>query len=166
MVTFLAVSFFTACKKESPTSPSPPSPPPPSYGSKVGDTAADFSAIDQRGQTISLYQYYGKVILINFSADWCGPCREEAGHLEALFQNYKARGFQIITLLISGSPADWASQYKLTFPVLDDNSQTLWNIYGEGYVPLNIILDRKMTIRYKEAGYDESSIISQIEKYL
>ena len=166
VVTLLAVSFLAVCKKDSPTSPSPPSPPPPSSGSKVGDTAADFSAKDQNGNNVTLYQYSGKVILIDFSADWCGPCRDEAGHLEALFQNYKNRGFEIITLLISGSPADWANQYKLTFPVLGDNNETLWSIYGEGYVPLNIILDRRMIIRYKQAGYNESSIISEIEKYL
>jgi peroxiredoxin len=157
----LALSLLPACKRGSPTTPTPPS-----YGSKVGDTAADFSARDQNGQTVKLYQYYGKVVLINFSADWCGPCRNEAGHIERLFQDYKGQGFQILTILISGSPATWANQYQLTFPVLDDNSETLWKIYGEGYVPLNIVLDRKMIIRYKEAGYDEPAIISQIKKYL
>jgi peroxiredoxin len=136
-------------------------------GTKVGETAADFSAKDQNGQAVTLYQYSGKVILINFSmASWCTECRIEAGYLEALFQKYKDKGFQIITLLMDGSPADWASQYKLTFPVLDDSSNNIWNSYGEGWVPLNIVLDRSMTIQYKEAGYDEPAIISQIEKYL
>jgi hypothetical protein len=54
----------------------------------------------------------------------------------------------------------------LTFPVLDDTSAGIWAIYGEGYVPLNIILDRNMTIRYKTAGYTESEIVAAIKKYL
>jgi peroxiredoxin len=157
----LALSLLPACKKGSPTTPTPPS-----YGSKVGDTAADFSARDQNGQTVKLYQYYGKVILIDFSADWCVFCREEARHLENLFQDYKDQGFQILTVLTEGSPEAWAKQYNLTFPVLDDNSETLWKIYGEDAWPLNIVLDRKMVTRYKEAGYDEPAIISQIKKYL
>ena len=139
---------------------------PASYGSKVGDIAADFSAKNQSEQDVTLYQHFGKVILIDFSADWCGPCRDEAGNLERLFQDNKNKGFQILTILISGSPAAWADQYKLNFSVLDDNSESLWSVYGEGYIPLNIVLDRNMTIRYKVAGYNESSIISTIKKYL
>lgn len=139
---------------------------PASYGSWRDDIAADFSAENQSGQAITLYQYFGKVILINFSANWCGPCQEEAGYLESLYQSNKNKGFQILTILISGSPATWVNQYKLTFPVLDDNSKRLWSIYGEGSVPLNIILDRNMTIRYKQAGYYESDILNTIEKYL
>jgi len=137
-----------------------------SNGTMVGETAVDFSAKNQNGQNVSLYEYFGKVVLVNFSADWCAPCRDEAGHLEKLFQDYKDKGFQIITLLTSGSPAEWANEYKLTFPVLDDGSQRVWFIYGEGWLPLNIILDRKMTIRYKQADYFESAIIDTIEKYL
>ena len=139
---------------------------PASYGSNVNDIAADFSAKGQSGQNVNLYQHFGKVILIDFSADWCGPCRDEAGQLETVFQNHKNKGFQIITLLISGSPATWANEYKLTFPVLDDKPQYVWSIYGEGYVPLNIVLDRNMTIRYKRAGYYESTIVDTIKKYL
>jgi peroxiredoxin len=72
----------------------------------------------------------------------------------------------MLTILIDGSTAAWASQYGLTFPVLDDDAETLWAIYGEGYIPLNIVLDRNMTIRYKTAGYTESEIVAAIKKYL
>ena len=137
-----------------------------SFGSKLEDIAADFSAINQTARNVSLYEHFGKVILIDFSADWCGPCRDEASHAESLYQKYKDKGFQLITLLISGSQSAWADEYSLTFPVLDDNSEKIWNIYGEGYIPLNIVLDRNMTIRYKESGYDETTIANTIKKYL
>jgi peroxiredoxin len=137
-----------------------------SYGSTVGALAADFSAVNQSGQSVSLYSNFGKVVLIDFSADWCGPCRDEAGRAEALYQTHKSKGFEIVTILISGSPAVWASTYGLTFPVLDDTAESLWGIYGEGYIPLNIVLDRNMTIRYKTAGFDEAAVAAAIKKYL
>lgn len=135
-------------------------------GTEVGNLAVDFTAKAQNDKDVSLYDYSGKVILVDFSADWCGPCREEATHLEDLYDEYKQRGFQIITVLISGPPKAWAHDYKLSFPVLDDNSEAIWEQYGAGYVPLNLVIDRDKVIKYKQAGYDEARIRALIERYL
>ncbi len=71
--------------------------------------------------------------------------------------------------MIEGSAKDWASRFNLNFPVLDDNALQQWKVYGynQGFaVPLNIVLDRNMTIRYKRGGYSESEIVAEIKKYL
>jgi peroxiredoxin len=135
-------------------------------GTRVGDKALNFTAKDQNNQNVSLYNYLGQVVLFNFSADWCGPCRTEATHLEALHQEYRARGVQVITILTSGSVSLWAQNYGLTFPVLNDNDESIWKEYGEGSVPLNVIMDRDGIIRYKRAGYYEAQIKNKIEEYL
>jgi peroxiredoxin len=131
---------------------------PTTYGSDVGSIMADFTALDQSGQSVSLSDFAGNVVLLDFSADWCGPCRVEATHLESFFNEFKDRGFQVITLMIDGSPADWAQEYGLSFPVLDDDDRAVYDIYGIGYVPLNIVIDQDFIIRYKDSGYDETTI--------
>ena len=165
---FFAIIVFLfstqTCKKSSPTEPETELPP--TLGTKVGNKAIDFTAKDQNYNDISLYDFSGNVILVDFSADWCGPCQREAEHLEDLLNDYEQRGFQIITVLISGDPAMWAEDYGLTFPVLDDNDEAIWDQYGEGAVPLNLVLDRNNIIRYKAAGYDPAEIRRFIEKYL
>ena len=75
-------------------------------------------------------------------------------------------GAGVIESLLDGDPATWAAEYGLTFPVLDDSNRSTWNIYGEGYIPLNLVLDQTFTIRYKASGYDESAIRAAIEQYL
>ena len=167
-ISFLIILFLVltgACDKKktsTPTSPDQPS----ASGTKVNDKAVNFTAVDQNNQSVSLCDYLGQVILVNFSTNTCVHCREEAGHLMTLFNQYKDRGFQIITVLVSGDPSAWAQEYKLTFPVLDDSDRTIWDRYGEGYVPLNLVIDRSGVIRYKKAGYDEAEIKGVIEQYL
>jgi peroxiredoxin len=167
---FIIILVFVSngCKSSSPTEPgSPPEPEPtPQLGTKFGDIAVNFTAKDQNGNNVSLYDYSGKIILVDMSADWCGPCRNEATHLENLYDEYKQRGLRVITTLVSGDPSEWAKEYGLTFPVLDDNNEAIWNQYGEGYVPLNLVIDKDKVIRYKEAGYDEAAIKAVIDKYL
>jgi peroxiredoxin len=157
----LLLGFPAACKKGV-TTPSDA----PAFGAEVGDIMADFTLVNQGGESVSLSQFRGSVILIDFSADWCGPCRAEAARLEAIFNEHEGRGLVVLTLMIDGSASDWAAQYGLTFPVLNDNAQSQWRIYGEGYVPLNMILDRGQIIRYKESGFNETAVVNEIKKYL
>ena len=98
-------------------------------GADVGAIATNFTLRDQNGNNVSLYNFHGSVILMDFTADWCGPCRVKAETAEQFYQQYKNRGFIYILVVIEGDPAIWADIYGLTFPVMNDNSQNVYNIY-------------------------------------
>ena len=138
----------------------------PNYGSETDRLATNFSARDQNGNLITLFNYHGNVVLMDFTADWCTPCREKAQTAEAFYQKYKAQGFIYILIVIEGSPSVWASTYGLTFPVLDDNSKAIYNIYRKADIPLPHVLDRNMTIRYKGEGWKQSEVEEMLKKYL
>lgn len=86
--------------------------------------------------------------------------------MQTMFESYSDDKFHVLTLIIDGSTSAWAQQHGLTHPVLNDNNQNVWDIYGEGYIPLNIVLDTNFIIRYKQAGFSESAIVSIIAQYL
>jgi len=137
----------------------------PTYGTEENTIAVNFTSTDQNGNNISLYDYQGQVILIDFTADWCGPCRQKAETAEQFYQQYKNRGFIYILIVIEGDPKVWADTYGLTFPVLDDNAQTIYNQYRKSDIPLPHVLDRNCTIRYKAVGFNKDEVEAVIQKY-
>jgi peroxiredoxin len=137
-----------------------------STGSAVGRIAPNFAARDQNGNSVNLYDFHGQVLLVDFTADWCTPCRAKAEHAEEFYQKYKSQGFMYILILIEGDPLVWAHTYGLTFPVLDDNRQTIYNMFRQASIPLPHVLDRNMTIRYKTEGWNQSEVEDILKKYL
>lgn len=135
-------------------------------GTELNNIAMDFAAGDQNGNLASLYGSYGKVVLLDFTADWCTDCRAKAETAEEFYQKYRDKGFAYILVVIQGNPSTWATVYKLTFPVLDDNSQAIYGLYRKASIPLPHVLDRNMTIRYKREGWNKAEVEAVIAKYL
>lgn len=138
------------------------------YGTTLDSIARDFTANDQNGTPVTLSTFHGKVVLLDFTADWCTVCREKAQTAEAFYQLYKSQGFMYILVVIEGSAAVWAQTYGLTFPVLDDNSHAIYDQYmlTPNCLPLPHVLDRNMTIRYKTEGWNKAEVEALIKKLL
>lgn len=123
---------------------------------KVGDEAPNFHLRDLAGNVVSLSQLRGKVVLLNFWATWCGPCRVEMPAMEQLYRTLPRREFEI--LAISTDPLGAAvtrpfqQEMGFTFPILHDSEYRVGLTYGARTLPITFMVDREGVIRQKIFG--------------
>ena len=107
------------------------------------------------GGNASLSDYKGKVVILNFWATWCPPCRAEMPSMEALYQRFNGQGLEILAVDI-GENANTVRQFiqnnKYTFPVLLDSNSRISRIYGVEAIPTSYILDREGKIAARVVG--------------
>jgi len=123
---------------------------------KVGDEAPNFQLRDLAGNVVSLSQLRGKVVLLNFWATWCGPCRVEMPAMEQLYRTFPRREFEI--LAVSTDPQGAAvtrpfqQEMGFTFPILHDSEYRVGLTYGARTLPMTFMVDRLGVIRQKVFG--------------
>lgn len=133
--------------------------------------APDFSVTTFDGQPVKLSDLRGKVVMINFWASWCGPCKEEAPALQATWEAYKSRGdvvFLGIAYADNGPRSlDFLKQYGVTYlnaPDLGTRISEAYNIQG---VPESFVIDRKGNIfEFIYAGITTSKLSATIDRAL
>jgi len=121
-----------------------------------GVPAPDFTLPGLDGQTVSLADYRGKVVLLNIWATWCPPCVEEMPSMEKLYQELKAEGFEIlaVSMDVAGAQAvlPFMKKYKLNFPALTDTEGALKSLYQTTGVPESFVIDKDGIIVEKVIG--------------
>jgi peroxiredoxin len=126
-------------------------------GPQIGYTAPDFELADLDGRTHRLSELRGKVVLLNFWATWCGPCRIELPTLQAIHEDYAARDFQLLAVAGDLEGAEVVRPYMtslgLTFPSLLDDAGTVQDQYFVNALPMSFVLDRNGIIVYKLTGF-------------
>ncbi len=128
----------------------------PTMAVEVGKMAPDFTLASASGKNLRLADYRGKVVLVNFWATWCAPCRKELPYLEALYKKYKGKGFVLLGVNVDKNPdvaREMAAEFKVTFPVLFDNLQKVSKRYKLRAMPSTVIIDRSGKVRYVHLGY-------------
>ncbi len=121
-----------------------------------GAVAPDFALPELVGAPVRLSDHQGQVVLLNFWATWCPPCRAEMPSMERLYQAYRNRGFVI--LAISGDRAGrsvvepYVQERGLTFPILLDPDGDVFAQYGVRGLPTSYLLDRRGRIVSREVG--------------
>jgi thiol-disulfide isomerase/thioredoxin len=118
--------------------------------------APDFTLPSLDGPNLRLQEQRGRVVMINFWASWCGPCRLEMPHLARLYEKYRGSGFTVLAVNIDESPqkaASLATQLGMRFPVLLDTDKKVSRLYDLSTMPSTVLVDRDGRVRYVHRGY-------------
>jgi len=125
-------------------------------GGLVGKAAPDFSLTDMQGQQVSLSQYKGQVVVLNFWATWCPPCREEMPSMEKLYRDYKDKGLVMLAVNVEENGrkavAGFLQRQPYSFPILLDTQSVAQNTYGVFRFPESFIIDRNGVVVEKIIG--------------
>ncbi|MGH9428969.1 MAG: peroxiredoxin family protein [Terriglobia bacterium] len=125
-----------------------------------GHFAPDFALKTLEGKTLRLSELRGKkVVLINFWATWCPPCRLEMPTMQQIYTEYKGKGLEILAINIEPDAKeeiqDFIKELRLTFPVLLDPDMKVTRKYRLIGLPVSMLIDRQGIIRSKEIGYHD-----------
>lgn len=123
---------------------------------QVGDEAPNFMLRDLAGNVVSLWQLRGKVVLLNFWATWCGPCRVEMPAMEQLYRTLPRGEFEILAVSTDSQGAAVTRPFQkrmgFTFPILHDSEYRVGLAYGARTIPITFMVDRQGIVRQKIFG--------------
>ncbi|MCK7597809.1 TlpA family protein disulfide reductase [Microbulbifer sp. CAU 1566] len=118
--------------------------------------ASDFTLASLNDGNLKLSEQRGEVIMLNFWASWCGPCREEMPLLSDLHARYEPVGFQVWGVNVDANREDAQAMLKkipVEFPVLFDAESDVSKLFGVEAMPTSVFIDRDGKVRYVHKGY-------------
>lgn len=135
----------------------------------VGGPAPDFTLKDLEGRSVSLADHRGKVVLLNFWATWCEPCKKEMPEMQAAYEKLKDRGFVILAVNFGEDPdpaAAFGHHGRLTFPILLDPRVQVAARYEVVTLPVSFYIDSEGMVRERVFGgtLTEAGIAAAFER--
>ncbi|MCA9577192.1 MAG: TlpA family protein disulfide reductase [Myxococcales bacterium] len=124
-----------------------------------GQRAPEIGLTDLAGQRVDLASLRGKVVLVDFWASWCGPCREELPVLERFYQTYRERGLVVVGVNVDQDVANmtrFLQRQPLTFPVVHDAQHAVAERYGPTTMPSSFLIDRAGVVHSVHRGFRAS----------
>lgn len=122
----------------------------------AADVAPDFTLKSSTGENIRLAEQRGQVVMLNFWASWCGPCREEMPLLSAMSKKYGPMGFALYGINVDADTDDAKKvleKITVSYPILFDPESKLSDLYKVEGMPYSVLIDKKGEIRYIHKGY-------------
>lgn len=139
---------------------------PETTGINVGSVAVDFTLEALDGSEVSLGQYRGDVVLINFWATWCPPCRAEIPDIQEAYQERKDEGLVVLGISVEetyDSVAPFVELAGMSYPVLLDELSQVYNTYRAPGLPMSILVDEEGVIQKRHVG---QLTRAQLDEYL
>ncbi len=141
----------------------------PTLAAGSGKPAPQFDLPSREGKEVNLAQYKGQVVMLNFWASWCGPCRQEMPLLESIYKKYNKLGFVLLGVNVepdSNAAINWLKQTPVSFPVLYDKDSKVSSLYDVEGMPSTVMIDRKGNVRMIHKGYkpgDENDYLNSVQ---
>ena len=136
------------------------------------EVVPDFTLKTMQGDNLRLEELRGQVVLINFWASWCGPCRQEMPILQKIHNRYETMGFTVLGVNVDENTVKAfkiASRTALDFPLLLDTSQKVSEQFGVDAMPFSVLVDRNGVVEYIHRGYkpgDENAYVDRLRPLL
>ena len=133
----------------------------PGQAVEVSGPIPSISAPSLDGGRVTLDVYRGEVVLVNFWASWCGPCRKEQPGLERLWREYEPRGVQFLGVNFRDDPAaarTYLEEFGVTYPSVADDG-VIAHRFGVPYLPATVLVDRSGGMRYRLLGAQDEAVV-------
>ena len=139
-------------------------------GDHINDLVGNICVNGDDGWKFSLDENK-KVLFISSFATWWKPCQSEAQTVEEIYKQFKDKDVEVIGAGIDWnqpySCKEWAKKFRLTFPILDDSKgRQIYNYFGDGIVPYNVVIDRSGKLIYSDSGFKKKEIVNAIRSAL
>ncbi len=118
--------------------------------------APDFTLKSNSGKNLKLSEFRGQVVMLNFWASWCGPCRQEMPLLDQIQKRYSSLGFTILGVNVeedSNKAKAMLREVPVSFPVMFDTANKASKLYNVSAMPSTVLIDRNGNLRYMHKGY-------------
>ncbi|HEV7218115.1 MAG: TlpA family protein disulfide reductase [Terriglobales bacterium] len=138
---------------------------------EIGSPLPDFLVDDLQGRKISAADLRGKVVLIDFWATWCGPCKKEMPGYQQLVNRYGSRGFVVIgfkfdTMKDTEDPASFARKIGVRYPLVIATPEIKRKFGGIEGLPTTMLYDRQGVLRQKIIGFEYTNVVEEDVKPL
>lgn len=125
-------------------------------GKEIEESVPDFTLESRQGDNLRLENFRGQVVMLNFWASWCGPCRQEMPLMDDLYKQYKDLGFTVLAVNVDANREEahrFLDKVSVTYPILYDPESRVSELYRVQAMPTTVMIDRSGMGRFIHYGY-------------